>query len=410
MPRSRFLTVLVPALWLAAGCTYGAPRVGHDGGDEHRLDGVDAGSAAEPLDGCPLPAQSPQKSAVFASPGAEGDFAVEDALVALIDAAAPGSRIRLAIHTLDSRRIAEALVVAAVTREVNIALVIDEGNQVQADGMWTWNASVAQLMNELGSNRVIVCGGGHMPPDGGGCMGKRSQHNSFALFAELCDGSKHVVAQASGGFSKQQLRRHTDIAIIRDDLSLYEAMDDYWRDLRSDVRDDDYHRLVDGDSSTRALLFPRAPTATTSVEPATDSIYNILDQGVVCKPGDTVRLAMSAWTDNRDYLVDALDRLETEGCDVQMVLADLATRDAIKERLAARFAADKITYLPDMDHKFLLIDAQYQQVDQRVFWIGSADFTLSSLRANDESILRIVDDELFDAYLDHWNALARTPK
>jgi phosphatidylserine/phosphatidylglycerophosphate/cardiolipin synthase-like enzyme len=406
--RSLFTAACAAGFLL--GCTSG-PAAEHDSGDGDgppASQGPDGGTAAgggdDDDDGCPI-AGGPAEEAVFTSGGGQPDLAIEDRLVALIEAAEPEAQIRASFAYLDQRRVADTLI-DAHKRGVDVRVVLDERNQVEEAGGWHWNGAVASLIEVLGADRVIACGGADSPPDGGGCIAREKQHNAFLLVSSTCDGSSAIVAQTSAYLTKAQLSRRDNLVVIRGDDALHAAYLEYWRDLARQNADDTYYRIIDGDKATRLFLFPRASSGGGTRDPATDTIYNLLHDNVVCAGGTRVRLAMSYWSTGRGYLVDQLDRMAGAGCDVRIVANPDSTDDAVASALRAAFDAEHLAFLPGVHHKYLLVDGSYGD-DQtaRLVWTGTQDFTASALRSNDEVILRLDDAAFHDRFLADWNAM-----
>lgn len=404
--RHVFTATFAAGLLLGCGSSPGEEEGrGPDGGDAPPGPGRPDGGGPDEGDGddCPI-AGGPAQEAIFTAGGAEPDLAIEDQLVALIDAAVPDARLRAAFAYLDQPRVAGALL-AAHERGVDVRIVLDERNQVLEAGAWRWTAAVASLLDGLGAERVIVCGGADSPPDGGGCIAGDKQHNAFLLVSATCDGSSSLVAQTSAYPTKDQLFRRNNLVVLRGDGPLFAAYDDYWRDLAADRRDDSYYRIADGEQGTRLFLYPRAPSGTRQVDPSTDTIHVLLHDNVDCAGGTRVRLAMSYWSTGRDYLVDELARLAGTGCDVRIVANPDTTDDAVASALAAAFDADHLAMLPGVHHKYLLIDGTYAGAPSRLVWTGSQDFTLSALRGNDEAILRLSSPAFHDHFTADWTAL-----
>lgn len=364
----------------------------------------DGGPAAEGDGGDCSIAGGPAEEAIFTAGGAEPDLAIEDRLVAFLQAAVPGSRVRAAFAYLDQPRLAEALI-DADRRGVDVRLVLDERNQELAAGAWQWNTAVAALMDALGPDRLVVCGGADSPPDGGGCVARDKQHNAFLLLSETCDGSTSIVLQTSAYPTKGQLFDRDNLVVVRRDDALFAAYDQYWRDLAHQRADDTYYRIADGERGTRLFLYPRGPSGERERDPSTDTVWVLLHDNVDCAGGTRLRLAMSYWSAGRDYLVTELARLAAAGCDVRVVANPDTTDPAVLAALRDAFDADHLALLPGVHHKYLLLDGRYAGEPAQLVWTGTQDFTLSALRANDEVILRLSGAAWHDRFLADWTAM-----
>jgi len=397
--RSRVMALVLACS--SAGPDQEAP----DGGTTRpgAPDGGQPTTGDEEEPGCPI-AGGPAEEAVFTAGGADADLAIEDRLVAFIEAARSGTTVRAAFAYLDQPRVADALI-AAHERKVDVRLVLDERNQQLIDGTWQWNSAVASLRSALGDDHVLVCGGAETPPDGGGCIARDKQHNAFVLVSETCDGSHAIVLQTSAYPTKSQLFRRDDLVVVRDDDALFAAYAEYWNDLARQRRNNDYYRTADG-ASTRLFLYPRAATGQVTRDPATDTVYRLLHDNVECAGGTRVRLAMSFWTTGRDYLVDELRRLATAGCDVGIVANPDTTDGAVASALRAGFDADHLGFLPGVHHKYLVVDGAYAgDPDAHLVWTGSQDFTSAALRDNDELLLRLDSAAFRDRFMADWSAM-----
>ena len=406
-------------LWLASGVLIGcvlaacgddrAPGAGGTGpggkGDDPGAPVSDAGDRASDAagDGCPYDGAAPQKQAFFTHRVAGGDLTIEDELVRLTEAAVPGSRLRVAIYRFQRLRVVDALV-AASRRGVDVRVVIDEKNQVEDppdSGQWRWNDAVTALREQLGEDRLVICGGGDVPRNAGACMGVTINHNKFLLASELCDGSRDVVAQSSANFTSSQLILHNNMVVIRGDKPLFDAYEAYWDDLATDQQDLSYYREADGDSGTRVYLFPRAPLR---VDPETDPIYTML-QDVDCAAGATIRVAESIWTQPRVYIVGLLRRLADEGCEVEIIYNNASTRDPVKTALHLAFTGEQLRRGKHIHHKYILVEGSYQGSQRKLVWTGSHNLTHGALRENDETLLRIDDEAIYQAFLADWQLI-----
>ncbi len=202
---------------------------GASAGDDAGPIEVDAGPTD--LDGGPIavdagPAAPPTFETVFSRrPDTNArDTTVEARLIQLIDAAVPGSRIRVAMYSFTRTGPADALVRAA-GRGVDVRILLDGG----ADGI---GSEVGTLRTGLGAANVHLC-----DAPGTACIGSGIMHHKTFLFSALDDGSTNVVAQASHNLTTTQLTMHNNAVIIRGDALLFAAYERTWNDLWADVED-----------------------------------------------------------------------------------------------------------------------------------------------------------------------------
>lgn len=375
-------------------------------GDGKADDATDQAADGAPWS-CPYAGTSPARQVFFTRPKSGGDFTIEDEVVRLAQAAEPGSRLRFAYYHLRHASIAEALV-AAHRRGVDVGVVVDETNQTEdppGSGAWRLNDEIEMLRAELGDDRMIVCGGGDVPADGGACMGTTINHNKLILASALCDGSRDVVVQSSANFGDSQLILHNNMVVLRDDTTLFAAYEAYWNDLATDRQDLGYYREADGDAGTHVWFFPRAAGSLTGgIDPDSDTVIDLLAD-VDCASGAEVLFAESIWNEGRAYIVDRLRAMADEGCDVRVLYNQATTEPEVKTALLAAFPGPELTPVKHMHHKYILVDGVVAGAARQLVWTGSHNLTFGALRRNDETLLRVDDPAIFAAFRADWQAI-----
>ncbi len=317
------------------------------------------------------------------------DTTIEAGIVRLIDAALPGSRIRVAVFTFTRTGPADALI-RAQARGVDVRIVLDGG---AGDGA---GSEVAHLRSGLGRDRVHLC-----DAPGTSCLGTGIMHHKSFLFSALDDGSTNVVVQASHNLSTNQLTMHNNAVIVRGDAALFAAYERTWNDLWADVEMRDYYRSDDGDTSTRVYFFPRV---------SGDTAVSVLDN-VRCDATSRIRVAMAFFTNARIEVAQALAARARDGCSVRVVAGD--DEIPIGSRIAStiRAGGGHVTTYPATDSgwglhsKYMLIDAPYagSSGHRRLVFTGSHNWTGPALHENDETILRIENDAVFAAFWADWD-------
>ena len=355
---------------------------------------VDAGVPPAPA----LPALLPRFSAVFSRRSLDNqpDAAIEDLLVALIDRAVAGSRIRVAVYTFTRGRVTEALVRAA-QRSVDVRVLLD--GQVRAtvddpnDG--TGVTEAASLIVGLGRSRVTLC-----RAPGSACLGVGIMHHKTYLFSDVGGGSRNVVVQASHNLTEGQMHRHNNAVIIRGDSQLFAGYERTFEQQRRDVVQLDYYRTADGNFPARAYFFPR---------PTGDTAVSVIDN-VSCAGAARIRVAMAFFTNARLEVARALARRQRAGCDVQAVIGDDSIRVGRTVLRTLRDNGVRVTLYPrrpgnwGLHSKYLLIDARYNgsAAHRRLVFTGSHNWTGSALRENDETMVRVDDGAVFDGFMADW--------
>ena len=374
--------VLLGAALLVA-CDAAGPMEGDDPGS-----GDEPGKADDPDASTPEP-PPPFEAAFTTRTDGTKDPALEDKLIELLELAAPGSQVRVSLFHITRTRMADAFV-AAAERGVDVEIVLDDDNR---DAEGDFNGAVTRLLDGLGS-RVSFCETA--------CIGDNINHNKMFLFSELSDGSRDVVVQSSANLTNSQMRLHNNTVVVRDDAALYGGYLEYWTDQQAERADPDYYRKADGDLSTRLYMFPRNDGG--------DTILSILGN-VVCAPGSEIHLAMSLFTEARIEIARELGRKQAQGCAVHAVVNETAPA-AVKDALAEG-GVDLIVYPTEagvrgVHSKYLLVRSLYFGSEEPVsiVWTGSHNYTGNALRRNDETLLKIVDDGVYQAFRADWERIA----
>ncbi len=328
----------------------------------------------------------------FGTTGAR--MAVENALVRLIDLAAPGSEIRGSWYHFARGRVGAALLRAGQQRKVKIWLALDR------------EALNAEAKKALGPISTVLCDkrndsvGGRR---GEACLGSHINHNKFATFSALTDGSKNVVWQSSANITGFSM--HQNAVIVRGNTALYNTYVDYFADLRGNPRTPKlgYNRTFDAKSGVRVYFSPNSKT---------DYILGALGNVHCPKSGakGAVRVAMSFFTGDRGIqIARKLGSLRKDGCGVEVLIGDDKDHDRVST--GVRKALDKYNvptrnYAMSAGHagihsKYMLIDAPYGAGKTRaqIVFTGSHNYQPTALRNNDETLMRVVDKGVYDAFL-----------
>jgi len=176
-----------------------------------------------------------------------------------------------------------------------------------------------------------------------GCQGFNINHNKFALFSELEDGSRWVVVGA-------------------------------------------------------------------------DPVLDILD-GVECDDDSLIRVAHSRFEAQRSNVAKRLRTLAEHGCDVHVIARSEPGKRSPGTSVVDELE-DLITVLPykgpelrgrrnALHTKLILIKARYRGSEEphHIVLTGSHNLSITSLRLNDEVLLRIDDEAVFDSYAGFWESI-----
>lgn len=341
------------------------------------------------------PAPPPQKEVFFNIPSAAGDedLLLEETIKELLAKAPPGSDVLASYYTWTRVDVAEAFADAA-DRGVHVQIIV--GNTNVDEGCSDWSA-IATLKERLGAQNLTVC---RECEESGGCIGDGINHNKFILFSALEDGSRDVVVQSSANLTKVQRKLFNNMVVIRDDPELYQGYKNYWLDLRAQQPDLGYYSTATGSTGTKAYFFPRDKG---------DTIFNILGN-IDCSGGGDIRVAMAYFTPGRVNVAEQLAAKAQQGCQVQVLIGALDGSDTATAAQAVRQGgAEALVYTQtngvSIHSKYLLIDANYLDAHHRVVWTGSHNYTQPALRRHDETLLKIEDDAVYEAYLQNWTMM-----
>ncbi|AGZ40251.1 phospholipase D-like domain-containing protein [Actinoplanes friuliensis] len=311
--------------------------------------------------------------------------------------------------------------IRAHQRGVKVRILLNDDAGVTAT-----QAPYLRLKPELGTDEnaasyLLLCA------QDKGCIGKRKvgtadayNHNKFLLASKvvLNDGTVKtgVVFQSSGNLGTWDADTAYNNAITWTEASSYANYKAYFADLKkyrtSSTGVENYYRVGASADEYKTHFFPRKETNGDYHQASTDTIVSVLDS-VQCSyvgeadglPHQTdIRILM--WSFTRDAVAKKLTDLVKDGCWVDIVysvvsapvLKQLETADSKKIGITA-CAAKFGTRTIKTHSKYMLIDGAYDD-DQipRVF-TGSHNFSVTSLRSADESLVRIRNAAVHESYL-----------
>jgi phosphatidylserine/phosphatidylglycerophosphate/cardiolipin synthase-like enzyme len=150
----------------------------------------------------------------------------------------------------------------------------------------------------------------------------------------------------------------------------------------------------------RAQFFPKA-----SGDPVVDDLAK-----VSCAGGTTIRVGMSEWDASRVAIAERLRDLAAGGCAVKIVYGIMD--DEVKAVLEAEprielSALGSGGALPGRIHsKYLLVEGSYDgDHDARRVFTGSHNYNETSLRRNDETLLRLNDRDVYRQYVANFDRM-----
>ncbi|MEV0977991.1 phospholipase D-like domain-containing protein [Streptomyces sp. NPDC049915] len=325
--------------------------------------------------------------------------AVKDHIIKAIDNTQPGRLIRASLYALKDQDYADALI-RAHQRGVDIRVVLDAA---YAD-----STAVASLKAELGTSMsatswVHVCG------SQGACIATGGtnpiNHNKFFTFSRVGDAgvAEDVVIQASANQTSVNVDKYFNNAYtVVGNTDLYTAYVNYFNDLAAEKRTNNYYTTAKV-GTEKYYFFPQSTG---------DVVADVLDN-VSCTGNTTVGTAthksivrVAAFALHRDAVVQALVGLAGQGCSVQIVYANSNDEAALKGH--ANLSLKKLNttdgYL--VHSKYLTIEGNYAgHPDTKWTFTGSHNLDESSLRDNDEALLRLEGAAPHDAYVQNFDLL-----
>jgi len=363
-----------------------------------------SGSATASAGACADAPEAPVSAgAVFSEPVGGDPVAIVRRICALVKQTPAGARIQVAHFVMSGTAGTEFAdeLIKAHQRGVKVQVILD--------GDTRGGVVAAQLASGLGTDRsaaswLHVCTG---PMSGGtaACIGDKGQHNKFYLFSKTGDAS-NVVVQSSANLTDLNSSTYWNNAVVLPgNKRLYQAYDGYFKDLAAERKNLDYYRVVNtgaAGGSVRVHFFPKAGTA--------DPIVEYLDK-VSCEGGrTTVRVGMSEWDTYRIAIPAKLRDLAAQGCTVKVVYGIMD--DEVKQVLLSEPRVELRTLgtggaLPGRVHsKYLLVEGSYDgERDAHWVFTGSHNYNLTSLRRNDEALLRLNNKTVYRQYVANFDTM-----
>jgi hypothetical protein len=325
--------------------------------------------------------------------------AVKDHIIRAVDNTQSGRLIRASLYALKDQDYADALI-RAHQRGVDVRVVLD---QQYAD-----SAAVQSLKSELGtsmsaSSWVHVCGAA------GACIATGGtnpiNHNKFFTFSRIGDAgvAEDVVIQTSANQTSLNVDKYWNNAYtVVGNTDLYTAYVNYFNDLAAEKRSSNYYTTAKV-GTEKYYFFPQSTG---------DVVVDVLDN-VSCTGNTTVGTSthksivrVAAFALHRDAVARALASLADQGCSVQVVYADSNDEAILKghANLSLKQLNTADGYL--VHSKYLTIEGNYAgHPDTKWTFTGSHNLDVSSLRENDEALLRLEGAAPHDAYAQNFTLL-----
>lgn len=330
--------------------------------------------------------------AVFNNP--KGSTAQQDAvknhIITAMNNTQSGRMIRSALYALRDQDYSDALI-SAHRRGVTVRVVLD--------AKFASSAATQNLIAALGTDRsrdswVHVC------TAGGACIatGRSSMinHNKFFTFSRIGNAgeAEDVVIQTSANQTSLNTEKYWNNAYtVVGNTALYTAYRNYFDDLAAMRKNEDY--FTSGKVGTEKYYFFPQKTG--------DIVVDVLDN-LSCAAGGTVRVAALAL--HRDAVAQKLRSMADQGCSVRIVYNE--SNDVGKlsghRNIALRRLSTADGYL--VHSKYVLMEGDYAgHRDTKWTFTGSHNLDESSLRDNDEAMLRLEGTGPHEAYRQNFESM-----
>ncbi|MFC4906863.1 phospholipase D-like domain-containing protein [Actinomadura gamaensis] len=346
-------------------------------------------------------------------------------LINLINGAAVGSTIRMSVWGINSTPVVDALIAAAQPgRAVSVQVISDYWASKDLD-------PYKKLAAALGTDKAkpswtMLCS----PKDAGdaakegaciGSAGSPKNHNKFYLFSHT-SGATNVVVQSTANLTNGigGLDGWNSASTIVGNDALFTSYAGYFADLAAQRKSDDYYtvRPPVASGNAKVYYFPRKETTAADKGDTVLAALNAVSctgSTTVGTPTDhrtVVRVAMFSFT--RDAVARKLHDLDQAGCYVDVVYTTID--DGSRTELTAPFTSyggARVRTFSDakkdngVHSKYLTIEGTYDGVtNEKIVFMGSHNYTTAALRENDETLLKINDDAIHDAYKANFNEVA----
>ncbi|XMA39766.1 phospholipase D-like domain-containing protein [Streptomyces albogriseolus] len=236
--------------------------------------------------------------------------------------------------------------------------------------------------------------------------GSGAMHNKFFLIKK---GATKLVLQSSSNIGSTQARHAQNMLVVRDDDALFSAYVDYWRRLNAQgwtydgvTWGTDASRTHDGSNDlSKAYFFP---------QPGSTRVADVLGNVSACAEGNDRVWLEASLLDSSSYsagVAAQLNRLESLGCDVRIVVQKGAGRDTL---LAKGIASSRVRCDGYSHNKVIVLDAKYAGQWRKAVFVGSYNLTENSATRANDAMLRVVDGWVTNRYVEQFRQLWTNPR
>lgn len=238
-------------------------------------------------------------------------------------------------------------------------------------------------------------------------------HDKFFIISEVSGIGKWVIIQLTANINITQCHQFNNMIVVYDNEILFNQYLRHWNGLKSRIQEKETLELNEtGETDeTSAFFFPRKScpilndlkkiqiNSRTKIDIAmaylTQSSFR-KELVKLKKNGCKIRVLLSEEYQNERSTVDFL---KTNKIPVRIISNHRYNQKAMKDEKGKERISDN--WKARMHHKFILIENDRTKIT----WTGSYNLTVPGLRLNDETVLKIYDDQVFRRYKKMFNML-----
>ncbi len=361
---------------------------------------------------------TPRDGVIFNNP--KGSLAAENAIITqlnrAIERAPKGSSISMAMYLFDKPSTARRLY-AAHLRGVNVQIIIDDGER---------SPEIRYLKQRLGTNKkarsfVASCYRSCMSQVAGSVS-----HSKFFIFSRVGNTPNVSMISSANPHNVNTEDSWNNIHTIASNATIYRSLRGYFVDMLKDKQNLNYYdtRKPIGSGKYKLYFFPRKAKAGVQTVNLLDVLNHVscrrVSKGYGSGGRTVVRIAMWGWTTARMDIAKRAWTLKNQGCKVDVILNQGRASRAIIQQLIKKTKYGQIpVYNAWVDrnrndfgelyvhHKAVIVNGRwFGKGNVKVVYTGSQNFTSTGTRLNDELMLRVRDNGIYNAYSRNFSYIA----
>jgi len=321
---------------------------------------------------------------LFSEPGSE---IIHERIKEYIDLAIPGSEIYMEYYKIDDNQNIISALNKAEKRGVKIDIILDKNvdDKLFSSQIITKKCSYGCIYGKDDSKKVIT-------------------HQKTILFSHLANGDTNVILQSSSNLHSSAIKRYQDLMIVKNNSSMYTAYFNNHSTLKSFQKNNKYvenrnNFTTVGEAKISTYFLPKIladGSIDTSDNIVLDEINEIDPEADNCE----IHIAVP----NLTMPANELRELYSGGCNINILTNKHYKYSAIsklRENLGNNFYEDNKTLI--FHTKMLLV----KYGNKKIVYRGSANMVRKSMHYNDETFIKIEDDNIYDQYLYFWEKMEK---